>query len=361
MRILMGILGGLLVTGVARSSMANERPGPGDHALTVVSRADGSAQPYRLFVPKTAREGKPMSLLVVLHGKGVDHNAWFDLTPVKDVADRYGYIVAAPNGRGDRYYDGPGEQDVLDVIDDVARRCAVDADRVYLTGHSMGGWGTWFLGLRHPDRFAAIAPMAGLAPQPERLPNARHLAPFIIHDTDDDVVPVSQSRGPAGRLAELGISFQYREESGFGHRSALIGANLPRLLEWFNVHPRVQRPDRVTLVAAAGDPSRAYWITAMKPAGEKAPGSVDARLKPGGRMIIDVDSVRQIEIDLDALPTDAPPTLEIVVNGQSVTRAERRGSMVLQSADGESWQCAAVPKANQAGFVSPEGQSHVAP
>lgn len=340
MRILVGILSGLLATGLVRSSMADERPEPGDHSLTVVSRADGSAQPYRLFVPKAARQGKPMPLLVVLHGKGVDHNAWFDLTPVKDVADRFGYVVAAPNGRGDRYYDGPGEQDVLDVIDDVARRCAIDADRVYLTGHSMGGWGTWYLGLRHPDRFAAIAPMAGLAPPLERLPNARHLAPFIIHDTDDDVVPVAESRGPAGRLAELGISFRYREESGFGHRSALIGANLPRLLEWFNAHPRVHRPGRVTFVAAAGDPLRAYWIAAMKPTGEKAPGSVDARLKPEGRMTIDVDSVSQLEVNLDALPTDAPPTLEIVVNGQSVIRAHRRGSAVLQSADGESWQCA---------------------
>ncbi len=132
------------------------------------------------------------------------------------------------------------------------------------------------------------------------------------------------------------------------------------MLEWFNAHPRVQRPDRVTLVAAAGDPSRAYWITAMTPAGEKAPGSVDARLNADGRLNVHVDSVRQLEINLDALPTDAPPTLEIVVNGQSVTRAERRGGMVLQSADGESWQCAAVPKANQAGCVSPDDQSHVA-
>ncbi len=341
MTILLAVLCGLLRTGAAENSMSNERMKPGDYALTVVSRADGSAQPYRFFVPRAAREGRPLPLLVVLHGKGVDHNAWFDLTPVKEVADRYGYLVAAPNGRGDRYYDGPGEQDVLDVIDDVAGRCPIDADRVYLTGHSMGGWGTWHLGLRHPDRFAAIAPLSGLAPPPDRLPNARHLAAFIIHDTDDEVVAVSQSRGPAARLSELGISFQYREESGFGHRSALIGANLPRMLEWFNAHPRVHRPDRVTFVAAPGDPLGAYWITSMTPADQQAPGSVDARLHADGRLNVNVESVRRLEIDLDGLPTAAPPRLEILVNGRSVTRIDRRGRVVLQPTDAASWECVA--------------------
>jgi pimeloyl-ACP methyl ester carboxylesterase len=268
----------------------------------------------------------------------VDHNAWFDLTPVKDVAERYAYVVAAPNGRGDRYYSGEGEQDVLDVIDDVQRRCRVDPDRVYLTGHSMGGWGTWYLGLRHPGRFAAICPMAGVAPSLDRMPNARHLAPFIIHDTGDDVVPVTQSRLPAARLAELGISFQYREESGFGHRSALIGANLPRVLDWFNTHPRVQRPGRITLVAGAGDPTEAYWLTAFQVAPGATLGSVDARLDEQGRLVVEVENVRRLELNLEAMPTDAESPLEVLVNGRRVTRVDRRGCLALRSPDGVAWQ-----------------------
>ena len=220
---------------------------PGDHALTVVSSLDGSPQPYRLYVPAAFKKGQALPLVVVLHGKGVDHNAWFDLTPIKQVAERYGWLAAAPNGRGDHYYSGPGEQDVLDIIAEVRRTCRVDADRLYLTGHSMGGWGTWYIGLRHRELFAAICPMAALTPPIDLMENARHLAPFIIHDTGDDVVPVDDSRRAARRLVDLGISFQYREETGYAHSSKMIGDNLPRVFDWFLAHPRLERPSQAAI------------------------------------------------------------------------------------------------------------------
>ena len=155
----------------------------GDHARTVTSSVDGSQQPYRLYVPTSVADGKPMPLLVVLHGKGVDHNAWFDLTTVKRDAERCGYVTAAPNGRGECYYDGDGEQDVLDIIADVRANLRIDPERIYIVGHSMGGWGAWYIALRHPDLFAGVCTMAAVAPpfQMDMLPNARHLTPLIIH------------------------------------------------------------------------------------------------------------------------------------------------------------------------------------
>lgn len=210
---------------------------PGDHARTMISSADRTRQPYRLYVPDTAPPPGGFPLAVVLHGKDVDHNAWFDHTPVAELAEQAGYLIAAPAGRGPRIYEGPGEQDVLDVIQDVRSACPVDDDRVHLTGHSMGGWGTWYIAARHPDRFATICTMAGPVPT-ELLPRVRYVDPFIIHDADDDVIAVTESREAAWRLAELGISHRYREERGFGHSSRLIGANLPRIFAWFDQHRR---------------------------------------------------------------------------------------------------------------------------
>jgi len=213
---------------------------PGDHLCTVTSSIDRTPQPYRLFLPSARSADTPLPLAVVLHGKSVDHNAWFELTTVKQVAEQGGWVVAAPNGRGKAYYNNTGEQDVLDIIDVLTAQLPIDPDRVCLAGHSMGGWGTWHIGLRHPERFAALCPMAAPAPL-ELMPAARGLDPFIIHDTDDAVVPVSKSRQAAAELVRLGVSFRYREEQGFGHQSKMISANLPRVFAWFADHRRTDR------------------------------------------------------------------------------------------------------------------------
>ncbi len=204
----------------------------GDHSLSLSSTIDGSEQPFRLFIPTAIRNPTPLPLVVVLHGKGVDHNAWFEKTPIAEFAERFGYLVAAPNGRGEDYYRDEGEQDVLDIMALIRKNLNVDENRVYLAGHSMGGWGTWYIALRHPELFSAICPMS--APVPfELLPAARNLSPLIIHDADDDVISVQQSRDAAKRLADLGVSFQYREEHGYGHSSRMIGDNLQRVFDWF--------------------------------------------------------------------------------------------------------------------------------
>ena len=71
--------------------------------------------------------------------------------------------MLTPYGRGEvAGYNGLAEQDVLRAMDDVKRAYNVDEDRVYLTGLSMGGGGTWHLGLRYPDLFAAIAPVCAV-------------------------------------------------------------------------------------------------------------------------------------------------------------------------------------------------------
>ena len=64
-----------------------------------------------------------------------------------------------PHGRGNTSYLGLGDQDVMRVIKLAKERFNIDPDRIYIKGDSMGGWGTWAVGTRHPDVFAAIAPI----------------------------------------------------------------------------------------------------------------------------------------------------------------------------------------------------------
>lgn len=265
------------------------------------STHDGTQQPYRLFVPTGGGTGgeERRPLLVVLHGKGVDQDAWFDFTPVKESAARHGYITAAPHGRGNWFYRGPGEQDVLDTIADVKRRHGVDEDRVFLMGHSMGGWGTWWVGLRHPDLFAGIAPMAGWAPV-DLLPAAQALEPFIIHDAGDEIVHPDGSRLAAARLKELGIRHNYREETGYGHGSKLIGDNLPRLFDWMKGRRREARPGAFGVVSRGGAAGKAYGLTIHATDGATATGVLRAVRGEDGALRITAEHVRCLEVSPEA-------------------------------------------------------------
>jgi poly(3-hydroxybutyrate) depolymerase len=332
---------------------------PGDHARTVLSRHDGTRQPYRLFVPEitpdsdAARDGL-LPLLICLHGRGVNQDAWFDYTPVKREAQRFGFIVAAPHGRGSYFYRGPGEQDVLDVLDDVKSLCPVDPDRVYLIGHSMGGWGTWWLGLRHPDLFAAICPMAGMAPL-DLLPNAKHLDPFIIHDNDDPIVEVEQSLRAARRLAELGLSFRYREEYGYGHKSSMIGDNLPRVLRWFLEHRRVSSPAHVAHVARTPAAGKAYWIRIIEPLAFPQSARVVANYRAPDHLQIQTDNLRAFAIDLSRLNPAPAGALTLTLDAATSHSIAARGTDVVfcRRDDAGQWNVERLDPARIPSYSSP--------
>ena len=142
---------------------------------------DGTLQPYALYVPRDYKPGRPggWPLIVALHGAFSDHRhnlrrvfgldnrprendaeASRNELPLPDVPA----LVVSPFGRGELMgYDGLGGDDVMRVIADVRRAYDVDPERISLTGLSMGGGGTWQIGLRHPELFAALAPVCAVA------------------------------------------------------------------------------------------------------------------------------------------------------------------------------------------------------
>jgi pimeloyl-ACP methyl ester carboxylesterase len=295
------------------SSMIQGALPPGDHLLYFKSSYDGSIEPYRLFIPGAITKGEKLPFLIVLHGKGVDQEAWFKYTPVKEHAEKRGYIVAAPYGRGDYFYRGPGEQDVIDIIDFVIKQYPVDTDRVYLMGHSMGGWGTWWIGLRHPDIFATICPMAAFTPV-DLLPNALHLSPFIIHDKDDPIVSVEQSRKSERELKRLNIPFHYKEEQGFGHSSKMIGANFPELFDWLDSHKRISKPNSIQFVTTTPAKGAAYWLDIRETIDFPTLASVYATLEGNHHLSLDARNCSRLKIDLDEIPWDFSEPLKIDLN-----------------------------------------------
>ncbi len=128
------------------------------------SAIDGSVQPYGLVIPNKHNFNKPAPLYVWLHGRGekvTDLHFMYDCAHKPGLVQLDDTIVAHAFGRQCIGFKGPGEQDVLDVIDHVQQQYKIDPDRIVLMGFSMGGGGSKSVGCHYVDRFCAIHTGAG--------------------------------------------------------------------------------------------------------------------------------------------------------------------------------------------------------
>ena len=124
------------------------------------STLDGSIQPYAVLLPHDYHSKKDWRLDVVLHGRDSTlTEAKFIATHVGDAPKDLGYVQLEVYGRGNNAYRWAGEADVFEAIEKGAG--PFNRDRVVLRGFSMGGAGTWHIGLHHPDRFCVLGPGAG--------------------------------------------------------------------------------------------------------------------------------------------------------------------------------------------------------
>lgn len=117
------------------------------------------------------------------------------------------------------------------LLDDLLRRYRVDPDRVYLTGLSMGGFGTWALAAAYPDYFAALAPVCG-GGDPETAKAMRHIPQWVFHGVDDEVVPIRRSEEMVEALEAAGAEVRFTRYPDVGHDSWTATYAKPELYEW---------------------------------------------------------------------------------------------------------------------------------
>lgn len=193
----------------------------GDLKKAYLSAVDQTLQPYRLFVPANYDPAKATPLVIALHGMGGDENSMFDsyggTGALKKEAEKQGFLIACPKGRETAsMYRGSAEQDVLDVLAEVRKDYKVDAKRVYMMGHSMGGYGTWSIAMKHPDTFAALGPIAG-GGDPRGMERIKTIPHFVVHGDNDKTVPVTQSRLMVEAGRKLGMKIEFVEVPNGSH------------------------------------------------------------------------------------------------------------------------------------------------
>lgn len=364
------LLAVVLLVGSVQSASA-QRLETGPQVLTFYSDVDDTEQPYAIYLPRNFDESRAYPLVVSLHGAGSNHRLNLkrvfgktNTTGENDVeASRYfpewrdvDYIVASPLARGTMGYQGVAEKDVLDMLADVERRFTIDPNRRYLTGLSMGGGGTLWIGASRPDLWAAIVPVCP-APPIETEPLAMNLlnVPVYIHQGDaDPAVSPEATRAWVKRLEDLGVDVTYEEYPGVGHDSWTQAYADGRVFDWFDGHVRDPYPDRVRLNATRYEYAKAYWvrIDALTP-GDLA--RVDARFMGLNSMSVETHGVRGITFILEGHPSATfGEMLDIDIDSQRL--GVRVGETVSLHREAATWTPGAfqpAPTAKKAGEEGP--------
>jgi dienelactone hydrolase/ketosteroid isomerase-like protein len=323
------------------------------HVRTFVSEIDGSVQ-YYAVVPLTGAtsgtSGARPALVLSLHGAGVEAIGQARAYQPKDWA----YVVAPTNRRPYGFdWEDWGRLDALEVLAEASRLFDTDPARTYLTGHSMGGHGTWHVGVTFPDRWAAIAPSAGWhsfssygggpvykEPTPvekmlvranrpgetvELARNLLHYGVYVLHGEKDTNVPVAQARFMRTLLAQFHTDFAYYEQPGAEHWWGNQCVDWPPLFEFLKQHtrPADRETGRVEFITAnPGISARSRWVTilAQEQQLEYSRVAIERDAKTGAfkgttaniaRMALDTGRVSPsggtIALDLDGTRLEAKP------------------------------------------------------
>jgi len=321
------------------------------HKRTFVSAIDASVQYFAVTPPdpETAGEAQP-GLFLSLHGAGVEATGQAGAYRPRS----RGYVVAPTNRRPYGFdWEDWGRLDALEVLARAQELFATDPARTYLTGHSMGGHGTWNVAVNSPGRFAAIAPSAGWrdfwsyggageweepTPVEERLARAANasrtldlianLAPagvYVLHGDADDNVPVSQARFMREELAQFHTNWAYYERPGAGHWWGNACVDWDPMFEFFshNVLP----PDRdvLELAFATFNPaiaSTCRWASIQRQRRSMELSRIEAELTASQRRFtLKTENVTRLELDWSALAAapDAAGGDPVLPRGEPVT------------------------------------------
>ncbi len=329
----------------ARGRAARVRSG-GFVRIAYKDEIDGSTQYCRAYLPAAYSTHKAWPLIVYLHGynpANPDYINWWSVEQRHHrIAESRGTIWIDAHGRGNAQYAGIGDRDVMKCMEEAKRRFAVDPDRVYLTGESMGGHGTWRIASRHPDVFAAAAPVYGgwdfritnvagpsQTPSPQSalaaysleyassFANAEsllHVPLLVIHGDADAAVSVENSRHAVRLLQRWGYDIRYHEMPGWGHEDLRQQAFIA---DWLLSHRRKQEPRIVRLRSVDLNAASAYWL---KVAAFQRPAEITritAEVQEPGVVKVDSTNVAAFTLDLPQALRGSSQKLRVIWNGET--------------------------------------------
>lgn len=231
----------------------------GDYRKKLYVNAEGDTLRYRLLKPVQIEKKELYPLIIFLHGSGergndnqkqLIHGTW--LFQQKDnLAEYPAYVMAPQCPEGERWVEAPWDKKtlrmpdepskslslVMEMMDILINTYPIDTERIYVTGLSMGGYGTWDLICRHPERFAAAVPICG-GGDTGCAEFIKDIPLWAFHSADDPVVPVEQTRNIIAAIRSVGGNPNYTEYTHAGHGSWKPAYEEPELMPWLFAQKR---------------------------------------------------------------------------------------------------------------------------
>jgi pimeloyl-ACP methyl ester carboxylesterase len=365
------------------------------HKRTIISDVDGSVQYYSV-APSSNKELNNGALFLSVHGASVEAVNQANAYKSKD----WGNLIAPTNRRPFGFaWEDWGRLDALEVLADAKSIYNPDSKKIYLTGHSMGGHGTWYLGATYPDYFAAIAPCAGYpdlllyrdgfsnrmlemtdeelkrygitqkalkrmtdkplptavenmiyrAGAPSRtlnlIRNYLHHGVYILHGEKDNVVPTYIARDMRERLGKFHPDFTYYEYPDGTHWYGNHSVDWDPLFDFFKQREIKDDKDIKNLEFYTGSPgvsSKSHFITIHQQ--EKPFQTSSFNFSKEDEAILKTDNVSFIEVNLAAV-SDVENDIEI--DGQTLP-IDGKKNLFLKKTEGE-WGFSAPPSLKEKG------------
>ncbi len=326
--------------------------------LAWIDDTDNTPQYCRAYLPGGYSASRKWPLVLQLHGFNPANPLYWDWWSADNrhagedstFSGNRDIIYMEPHGRGNVQYRSFADADVLRCLAEARKLFSVDENRTYLTGDSMGGWGTWNVATRHPELFAAIAPIFGgvdyhstmsdedaakLSPA-ERFINERdsswsmadsliNTPVFVHHGDNDGAVNVEWSRWGVRLMQRWGYDIRYREYPGKVHEALQLN-NGTMNIEWFLEHVRDPDPRQVRIRSAELRNARAWWAR------------VEQSARPLEFMVVDAEVVDRNVIRLDTgnvVDIVLTPSGKLINPSQPVRVVWNGVAQELRVADGE--------------------------
>jgi pimeloyl-ACP methyl ester carboxylesterase len=317
------------------------------HKRTFLSQIDESVQYYAVQPARPKGKDNRPALFLTLHGASVEAIGQADAYAGKS----WGHLVAPTNRRPYGFdWEDWGRLDALEVLNLAAKELNTDPLRTYLTGHSMGGHGTWHVGAVFPDRFAAIAPSAGwvsfytyaggrrpdkpdamqsllqraaaASDTPTLARNYANYGVYVLHGDADDNVPVGQARTMRKLLADFHSDFAYYERPGAGHWWGSECVDWPPLFDFLSRHtlPKPETMPPVDFITVNPGVSAHYrWATVEAQVRQWQPSTIGLRYDAGKRRFSGkTDNVARLALDLTYVKPGEALTVEL--DGQKIEK-----------------------------------------
>jgi len=337
---------------------------------TFISRIDGSVQYYSINPARNDdsnpayRAGGPKALFLSVHGASVEalnqSSSYY--------AKTWGHVVSPTNRRPYGFnWEDWGRIDAMEVYNIALRTLNIDPSRIYLTGHSMGGHGTWHLGATFPDKFAAIGPSAGWISfwsyrvrerneNPNEMEkmimrasnssdtyglaeNYKQLGVYVIHGSDDDNVPVTESRNIVEQLKQNHVDFVYHEQPKAGHWWDVSDEDGADCVDWaplFDFFSRHSLPQNEMVreidftTANPGISAHNHWLSIEAQIEQFKMSKVNIQFDPGkNRFTGKTENVTRMTFDLNHVNKSKP--IVITLDNQNL------GEITIQKNAAKIW------------------------